>query len=63
MAGGSLTLNTATRTANRFSLFTARPAADFTGNLFLVSLSALTYTLSPRIDPDTVSRTGGLAAQ
>jgi hypothetical protein len=63
MAGGLPTSNTAIQTAHRFSLFTAPPAAGFTGNLFLASLSGLIYTSLPRIDPDTVSRTGGLAEQ
>jgi hypothetical protein len=44
MGGGSATPNTATRTAKRFSLFTALPAAGFTGNLFLASPSGLIYT-------------------
>lgn len=63
MAGGSATLNTATRTANRSFLFTALPAAGFIGNLFPDSPSGLIYTLLPRIGPDTVSQTGNLAAQ
>lgn len=63
MVGGSATPNMATRTANRFSLFTAHPGVDFTGNLFPGFLSGLIYTLLHRIDLDTVSRTGSLAAQ
>ncbi|MCG8353593.1 MAG: hypothetical protein MI924_38000 [Chloroflexales bacterium] len=46
LAGGLPTLNTATRTANRSSWFTAPLGADCTGNLFLGlgSLSGLIYT-------------------